>query len=81
METSIPTVGEDVVENITDKIVSMNVTYRMVNIERLKRNFVFDEPESVLDGFQHASDVRVSSLLQELGSMGDEHEEFFHMEV
>jgi hypothetical protein len=72
---------KDVVENITDKIESMNVTYRMVNIEELKRNFVFDEPESVLDGFQNTRDLRVSSLLQELGSMGDDHEDIFHMEV
>jgi hypothetical protein len=71
----------DVVENITDKIESMNVTYRMVNIEELKRKFVFDEPESVLDGFQHARELRVSSLLQELGSMGDENEQVFHMEI
>jgi hypothetical protein len=46
---------KDVVEKIADKIESMNVTYRMVNIERLKRNFVFDEPESGLDGFQLVS--------------------------
>ena len=70
-----------VVEQITDKIESMNVTYRMVNIEELKRNFVFDEPESVLDGFQHARELRVSSLLHELGTMGDDHEDVFHMEV
>jgi hypothetical protein len=72
---------KDVVEKITDKIESMNVTYRMVNIEELKRQFVFDEPELELDGFQHARELRVSSLLQELGSMGDDHEEVFHMEV
>ncbi len=72
---------KDVVENITDKFVSMNVTSRMVNIERLKRNFVFDEPESVLDDLQQARDLRVSSLLQELGSMGDDHEDVFHMEI
>ncbi len=39
---------EDVVETITDKIESMIVTYHMVNIEELKRKFVFDEPESVI---------------------------------
>ena len=49
----------------------------MVNIEKLKGNFVFDEPEPVLNGFQNARDVRVSSLLQELGSMGDDHEDIF----
>jgi hypothetical protein len=72
---------KDVVDNITDKIESMNVTYRMVNIEDLKRKFVFDEPKLELDGFQHARDLRVSSLLHELGSMGDGHEEVFHMEI
>jgi hypothetical protein len=49
---------KDVVENIRDKIESMNVTYRMVNIEELKRNFVFDEPEWELDGFQLVSHAR-----------------------
>jgi hypothetical protein len=60
---------KDVVDNITDKIESMNVTYRMVNIEELKRNFVFDEPESVLDdldGFQYSPgpDTANASLAQ-----------------
>jgi len=72
---------KDVVENITDKIESMNVTYGMVNIEDLKLKFVLDEPELELDGFQHARELRMSSLLQELGSMGDGHEEVFHMEI
>jgi hypothetical protein len=38
----------------------------MVNIEGLKRNFVFDEPEPVLDGFQHAPgpDTANASLAQ-----------------
>jgi hypothetical protein len=60
---------KDVVENIRDKIESMNATYRMVNIERLKREFVFAEPESVLDdldGFQYSPgpDTANASLAQ-----------------
>jgi diphthamide synthase (EF-2-diphthine--ammonia ligase) len=53
---------KDVVDTITDKIESMNVTYRMVNIEQLKRDFVFDEPESEL----HVAgpDVENASLAQ-----------------
>ena len=72
---------KDVVENITENIEILNKIVEMVHIERLKRQFVFDEPESLLDGFQQVRELRVSSLLQELGAMGAEHEDIFHMEV
>ncbi len=61
---------KDVVNKIIEKIETLNETIEMVHIERLKRNFVFDEPESVLDGFQlvsHASprpDTANASLVQ-----------------
>ena len=34
-----------------------------------------------VDGEVFADELRMSSLLQELGSMGDDHEDVFHMEV
>ena len=72
---------KDVMENIIEKIENLNKVVGMVHIEQLKREFVFTEPESVLDDLQQARDLRVSSLLQELGSLGDDHEDVFHMEV
>ncbi len=67
---------KDVVDNIADKIQSINVTYRMVNIEELKRNFVFDEPESLLDVFQHApgpdtANVNLAQLLVTLQKLNE----------
>jgi hypothetical protein len=53
---------KDVVKEITEKLEILNKTIEMVHIEQLKRDFVFDEPESELH--VPGPDVENASLAQ-----------------